>query len=170
MYGPITPWNHVVIMMALGPLPKDQEERRSNVKGVVRRKSSRWVTWIAITMGVFMVGIGILLSLWGFAWQANVGELGPDDSRVGGPYIIPIGLVFIGLGGLWVWNGYHGFPRRGDMEDMKVCPKCHRKIEADLDFCYHCNAELSDDGEKKPGKDNTEPEKKRRKAADLDQL
>lgn len=128
------------------------------------------MTWFAITMGVFMVGVGILLTLWGFAWQANIGELGPTDNREGGPILIPIGLGLIGFGIMWVWNGYHGFPRGEEMEAMKKCPHCHRKIEADLNFCYHCNAQLPDDDEKGDRKVEEGAEKERRKAADLDQL
>ncbi|MGA1821824.1 MAG: hypothetical protein ACMUIG_04795 [Thermoplasmatota archaeon] len=156
--------------MALGPLPKDQPGIKPTVKGAGRMKKSRFVTWFAITMGVSMVGIGILMTLWGFAWQSNIGESDPLDAsnRVGGPILIPMGLLFIGLGVMWVWNGYHGFPRRGEMEAMKKCPACHRNIEADLDFCYHCNTRIPD--EKGVEKEGEKGVKKKRKAADLDQL
>jgi predicted nucleic acid-binding Zn ribbon protein len=132
--------------MALGPLPRDlpSEKEHDNIRS--RRKKSTFVTSFAIFLGVSMVLIGILLTLWGLSWQSNLESTNPldEDETFGSPLLIPLGILFIGFGAMWIWNGYHGFPRRNDLPP-KRCPNCGREIEEDLNFCYYCNTRLEDE-------------------------
>ena len=130
--------------MALGPLKEDAEN--GNETGHVgRRKTSPLVTWIAIGLGVSMVIIGILMTLWGLSWQANLEETDPldEDNTFGSPLLIPVGLLFVGFGVMWIWMGYHGFPRREDY-NKKRCPHCGKELDPDLDFCPWCTTRLAD--------------------------
>jgi hypothetical protein len=111
----------------------------------IHRSTSIYVKWIAIGVGVFMVMVGGLLLLWGFSYQATVGE--PSDLEggelTGGPVLIPMGAISITFGALWLFYGLKGFKRPGDEMGMKNCPNCGKLIEEDLNFCYHCTSTFS---------------------------
>ncbi|MGA1866499.1 MAG: hypothetical protein ACMUFK_03415 [Thermoplasmatota archaeon] len=106
-----------------------------------------WVTWIAIALGVMMTGIGVIMLLWGFMWQADVGENTSlkGDRTEGGPCLIPVGVAMITVGILWVLTGWRGFRKSNAQDDMMRCPNCGRMIESDLNFCYLCNTTFEDD-------------------------
>ncbi len=109
------------------------------------------VMWIAITLGVTMIGIGLLLFLWGLSWQ-SAPESDPlsNTELSGGPGLIPLGVLMIAFGGMWIWMGWYGFPRRGEIPEMQRCPHCNRGVEEDLDFCYYCGERFPRSGERKP--------------------
>jgi len=147
--------------MPLGPIRKDTPVQDGAGIGKERKKSPL-VTFIAVGLGVTMVLIGVIMTFWGLAWQSNLEETDPLDENVafGSPLLIPLGLLFVGFGIMWVWLGYHGFPRREDY-DKKRCPHCNREIEKDLNFCYWCNSRLDDTADDDIGVSH-EPRKARR--------
>ena len=104
-------------------------------------KKIPWVSWIAIVLGVTMTGIGLLLLLWGFAWQTDVGEPQNIDGEElrGGPCLIPMGGAMLLIGIMWILTGWRGFKKDHTNEDMQRCPNCGKMIESDLNFCYYCN-------------------------------
>jgi hypothetical protein len=115
------------------------------------RSTSIYVKWIAIGVGVFMVMVGGMLLLWGFSYQATVGEprdLDGDD-LTGGPILIPAGAASMAFGALWLFYGIKGFKRPGEELGMKVCPNCGKQIEEDLNFCYHCTSTFCSPEEEK---------------------
>ncbi len=98
-----------------------------------------------------MVMVGGMLLLWGFSYQATVGEprdLDGDD-LTGGPILIPAGAASMAFGALWLFYGIKGFKRPGEELGMKVCPNCGKQIEEDLNFCYHCTTTFSSTEEEK---------------------
>ena len=103
-----------------------------------------FVRWVAIGLGVLMVAVGILLLLWSFAWMAapEPGPLEDSSGLSGGPAIMLVGVLFLGFGGMWVYLGYNDFPRGKREQHMQGCPKCDRRVEADLDFCYYCGEQF----------------------------
>jgi uncharacterized membrane protein len=104
------------------------------------------VSWIAITVGVFLIAIGILLLLWGLSWQGASEDDDPvdPDTAKGGPALLPLGVFVIAVGIIWVLNGYRVFGRSRRAESTS-CPRCGRLVETDLAFCYHCGAEVPED-------------------------
>ncbi|MFO8051303.1 MAG: hypothetical protein R6V01_06350 [Thermoplasmatota archaeon] len=133
------------------PRQKGQRERPASsriTKG--EKKTGPWVSWIAIFLGVGMSIIGLLLLLWGFAWQTGVGEPGEinDDPLVGGPALIPLGAVMAAVGVMWLFTGWNGFKGQDHRQDLKPCPFCGRRIESDLNFCYFCNRSFDEGGKK----------------------
>lgn len=125
---------------------KMDNEDRKNGSESGSEPNTPWVAWIAIGIGVFMVVVGGLLLLWGLSFQATVGETSEidDGSFVGGPGLIPIGVLSIAFGSMWIHNGLKGFRKRSDERDMKNCPYCGKRIEEDLNFCYHCTKTFDD--------------------------
>ncbi|MGA1872651.1 MAG: hypothetical protein ACMUHY_03175 [Thermoplasmatota archaeon] len=116
-----------------------------------------WVSWIAIGLGVTMTGIGIILLLWGFMWQAEVGEPRSlnGEELVGGPALIPFGGAMATVGILWILTGWRGFKKDRESDDMMRCPHCGKMIESDLNFCYFCNTTFDieeKDEERRPEK------------------
>ena len=132
--------------MALTPREiKDDRESREPV-----RRKVPWVSWIAILLGVTMSAIGLMLLLWGFAWQADVGEpqnINGDEFR-GGPCLIPMGGAMLLIGLMWVITGWRGFKKDRTNEDMQSCKNCGKMIESDLNFCYYCNTTFDEMEEK----------------------
>ena len=112
--------------------------------------TSSIVSWIAIFIGVFMVVVGGLILLWGLSFQAQVGEVRDLEGGglTGGPILIPGGAAFLTFGTLWIYHGLKGFKKREEDIGFKNCPNCGRKIEDDLNFCYHCTTTFSKDGDK----------------------
>jgi hypothetical protein len=106
------------------------------------------VAWIAIGVGVTMVIVGGILLLWGLSYQASVGEPVDlqSDPLTGGPLLIPIGVMSLAFGTLWVHYGLKGFRKEEEKIGMKKCPNCKKLIEEDLNFCYHCTVTFSDSG------------------------
>ncbi len=128
-------------------LPPSNIKRKKGGKEEIAhpRRNRPYVRWIATFVGVLMVAIGILLILWSFAWMAapEPGPLEDTSGLSGGPGVMLVGFLFLGFGGMWLYNGYHDFPRRGEeQQHMQGCPKCNRRIEADLDFCYYCGEQF----------------------------
>lgn len=122
-------------------------------------KKSPFVRWIAIFVGVLMVAIGILLVLWSFAWMAapEPGPLEDTSGLSGGPGVMLVGILFLGLGGMWLYNGYNDFPRGEELKRMQGCPKCNRRIEADLDFCYYCGEQFGEEKKQADSKIDSKP-------------
>jgi hypothetical protein len=121
------------------------------------RRKVPWVSWIAILLGVTMSGIGLLLLLWGFAWQTDVGEpqnINGDELR-GGPCLIPLGGAMLLVGLMWVLTGWRGFKKDRSNEDMQICRNCGKMIEADLNFCYYCNKTFEEIEEETVGERRT---------------
>ncbi len=122
-----------------GRVPHDGSKRTSE-----RRERPYWVTWIALSVGVFFTGTGLVLLLWGLSWQSwsisprSIGEEGLQ----GGPIVLPLGVFCLVLGIMWLLQGWTGFRRPEDGDGTMACPNCHRRVEADLDFCYHCMKRL----------------------------
>ena len=116
-----------------------------------------------------MVGIGLLLFLWGMSWQSTT-ETDPleDGKLTGGPALIPLGILMIAFGGMWIWMGWHGFPGKEDMNAYRRCPHCNRKVETDLDFCYYCGERFNPPKQGEKGKDQgNDP---RKKAPEIDRI
>jgi hypothetical protein len=116
------------------------EKKEATERVEVKKRSSTAVSWIAIGLGVFMVVVGGLVLLWGLSYQATVGEPVDleGDETVGSPFLIPAGVASIAFGSLWLYHGLKGFRPREEDLGFKNCPNCGRKIEEDLNFCYHC--------------------------------
>ncbi|MGA1792697.1 MAG: hypothetical protein ACMUHM_01990 [Thermoplasmatota archaeon] len=131
--------------MALTPRdPKGAKEEKAEASRKVP-----WVSWIAITLGVAMTGIGLLLLMWGFMWQADVGEpqsLNGEELR-GGPGLIPLGAGMFTVGVLWILTGWRGFKKDRAPDDLMKCPHCGKMIESDLNFCYFCNTTFEEEEE-----------------------
>ncbi|MFW3146189.1 MAG: hypothetical protein ACMUIE_05205 [Thermoplasmatota archaeon] len=106
-----------------------------------KRTVNPLVSWFAIFLGVGMTAIGVLMVLWGLAWQTGVGEPNQIDGSdlEGYPWLLPIGILMAAFGIMWVWTGWHRFKREEAEEGMKPCPMCRRMVESDLNFCYYCN-------------------------------
>ncbi|MDG6225279.1 MAG: zinc ribbon domain-containing protein [Candidatus Thermoplasmatota archaeon] len=130
----------------------------SRMKEAGVRRTPPVVSWIAIVTGVFLVGIGLLLLLWGLSWQGAQEETDPlePDTSVGGPFLLPAGVFTVALGFIWVLTGYRGFPRGGPAK--RPCPRCGKPLEPDLSFCYHCGEEIPPD----PKGDGSDPVVRRR--------
>jgi hypothetical protein len=123
--------------MALSP---KETKKTGEIPDDSKRKVP-WVAWIAILLGVTMAGIGLLLLLWGLAWQTDVGEpqnIDGDDFQ-GGPCLIPLGGAMLLVGFMWILTGWRGFKKVRANEDMQICRNCGKMIESDLNFCYYCN-------------------------------
>jgi len=150
-----------------GPLRINESRGRSGEADTPGRGTSPFVRWFAITLGVGMVMIGILMLLWSLSWMAAPEPDPTEDTSGlrGGPGIILFAALFLGLGGMMIINGYQGFSRREEREPKRRCPECRNLIEEDLDFCYHCGAKfpregLYDDREEKNKKIGHSPERK----------
>ncbi|MGA1819874.1 MAG: hypothetical protein ACMUHU_02575 [Thermoplasmatota archaeon] len=140
--------------MALSPRELKSESDQTETT----RIKVPWVSWIAITLGVFMTGIGLLLLMWGLMWQTDVGELqdlGGDEPR-GGPILIPLGAGMFTVGILWILSGWRGFKKDREPDDMMRCPHCGKMIESDLNFCYFCNTTFENDEEETEGEKGTD--------------
>jgi hypothetical protein len=148
--------------MEMALTPREIKEKTDS--GEEGRPKIPWVSWIAIILGVTMSAIGIMLLLWGFAWQTDVGEpqnIDGDDLR-GGPCLIPMGGAMLLIGLMWVLTGWRGFKRDRSREDMQICRNCGKMIEADLNFCYYCNktfdeVEEETTGESRRGRTEKKP-------------
>jgi len=144
--------------MALTP----KELKGPNEEKTTTRMKVPWVSWIAITLGVFMTGIGLLLLMWGFMWQTGVGE--PEDlsgdELQGGPILIPLGAGMLTVGVLWILTAWRGFKKDRTPDDMMKCPHCGKMIESDLNFCYYCNTTFeNEEKEEGPGPDSAKKER-----------
>jgi len=125
------------------------EKGRGDTRG---KRSSPVVGWIAVGLGVFLVMVGGMVLLWGLSYQATIGEPRDleGDGPVGSPILVPFGFVCLALGALWLYHGIKGF-RRDEQHQMKTCPSCGRKVEADLDFCYFCTYRFTESEEEGQG-------------------
>ena len=129
--------------MPIAPL-EGRTSRVTTKQPGARRARSPWVAWIALSLGVFFTGTGFILLLWGLSWQSwsiapkAIGE----EELQGGPIILPLGAFCFVLGIMWLYQGWTGFRRPGEDDGTRVCPHCHRRVEEDLDFCYHCMEKL----------------------------
>lgn len=109
-------------------------------------QGGRIVAWIAIAVGVTMVVTGLLLLLWGLTWQSTLENRGPDSDftgTIGGPALLPIGVLVIAVGLIWILNAFRGFGKA--RTQLRSCPRCGKSVEVDLAFCYHCGAEIPED-------------------------
>jgi predicted amidophosphoribosyltransferase len=43
---------------------------------------------------------------------------------------------------MWLFQGWTGFRKQVEGNGTRVCPNCRRRVEEDLDFCYHCMQRL----------------------------
>lgn len=146
--------------MPLSPLDPKRMKKSSDTGPAVstgKRSTNPLVSWFAIFLGVGMTGIGVLMVLWGLAWQTGVGE--PNQIEGGDlegyPWLLPLGVLMATFGMMWVWTGWHRFKREEAEEGMRPCPRCRRMVESDLNFCYYCNEsferEEKEEGESKEG-------------------
>ncbi len=128
---------------------KLKRDPKRDPKEKTERKSSPIVSWIAILIGVFMVVVGGIILLWGLSFQAQVGEIRDLDGGelTGGPILIPGGAAFLTFGTLWIYHGLKGFKKREEDIGFKNCPNCGKKIEDDLNFCYHCTTTFTKEGD-----------------------
>lgn len=109
-------------------------------------RRGRIVGWIAIVVGVTMIATGLLLMLWGLTWQSTLETNDPEEDlsgTIGGPALLPVGVLVIAVGIIWILNAFRGFGR--SREVTRSCPGCGRSVEVDLAFCYHCGAEIPED-------------------------
>jgi hypothetical protein len=113
-------------------------------RGLAKRPSPI-VAWIAIVVGVTMIATGILLVLWGLSWQGAIEDADPGEltGLQGGPALLPVGILVIALGVIWILNAFRGFGKA--RVPMRRCPNCGKNVEPDLAFCYHCGAEIPED-------------------------
>ena len=128
--------------MAIPPRPGPLKKGKALPEdGKKEKKPGPWVSRIAIFLGVGMIFVGALVLLWGLAWQTGVGEADGIDNNgfVGGPYLIPFGVLCVAFGLLWMFTGWNHFKRGQHEEGLRPCPYCGRRIETDLNFCYYCN-------------------------------
>ncbi len=82
--------------------------------------------------------------LWGLSWQSwsiSPRSIGEEELQ-GGPIVLPLGVFCLVLGIMWLFQGWTGFRRQSEEDGTMVCPNCHRRVEEDLDFCYHCMQRL----------------------------
>jgi hypothetical protein len=129
--------------MPISPL-EGRARRESRNRPPSRRERPAWVMWMALCVGVFFTGIGLVLLLWGLSWQSWSISPRPigDEGLVGGPVVLPLGVFCIVLGIMWLLQGWTGFRRPEDGSWTRTCPNCGRTVEEDLDFCYHCMKRL----------------------------
>ncbi|MCU0798578.1 MAG: zinc ribbon domain-containing protein [Candidatus Thermoplasmatota archaeon] len=125
--------------MPISPL-EGHVPRIGRKRTATRRERPPWVTWIALCLGVFFTGTGLVMLLWGLSWQSwsiSPQSIGEEELQ-GGPIILPLGAFCLVLGIMWLFQGWTGFRRPEEGDGTRVCPNCRHRVEEDLDFCYHC--------------------------------
>jgi len=149
--------------MALSP---KEPKRKKIVPGDEQGPRIPWVSWIAIVLGVGLSLMGVMVLLWGFAWQTGVGE--PQnidgDELTGNACLIPFGGASLTIGILWLITGWRGFRKVGLEEGTRPCPFCGKLVETDLAFCYFCNRSFVDEDEEKGNRGDEKAEAGDRRA------
>lgn len=100
--------------------------------------------FIALFVGIIIIIIGIYLIVLGITPDKTGSE---DESFSGNSgCFLSLGLVVIATGGLFVTFFLRKkgvvLKKSSIQEDLKVCPKCHKRVEVDQELCYHCGNEF----------------------------